>query len=99
MKVAIIHIPLIDGPGSWYAQSWLSRNFSPVLNEAGVDLMLSGHLHKHVYAEPGTCGNGFPVVVNSNKTRLDFLASGDRIRVEIYDTSDVMVQSYSFQVK
>ena len=93
VKVAIIHIPLIDGPG------WLSRNFSPVLNEAGVDLMLSGHLHKHVYAEPGTCGNGFPVVVNSNKTRLDFLASGDRIRVEIYDTSDVMVQSYSFQVK
>ena len=98
VKVAIIHIPLIDGPGSWYAQSWLSRNFSPVLNEAGVDLMLSGHLHKHVYAEPGTCGNGFPVVVNSNKTRLDFLASGDRIRVEIYDTSDVMVQSYSFRV-
>lgn len=99
VKVAIIHIPLIDGPGSWYAQSWLSRNFSPVLNEAGVDLMLSGHLHRHVYVEAGECGNGFPIVVNDNKSRLDFRAVAGQVLIDIYDMSGTKVKSYTFDIE
>lgn len=99
VKVAICHIPLIDNASSWYAQTWLARNFTPVLNKAGVDLMLSGHLHRHVYMEAGECGNGFPIVVNDNKSRLDFRAVAGQVLIDIYDMSGTKVKSYSFNIE
>lgn len=99
VKVAICHTPLIDNASSWYAQTWLARNFTPVLNKAGVDLMLSGHLHRHVYMEAGECGNGFPIVVNDNKSRLDFRAVAGQVLIDIYDMSGTKVKSYSFNIE
>ena len=99
VKVAVCHIPLIDNASSWYSQAWLARNFTPVLNEAGVDLMLSGHLHRHVYVEAGECGNGFPIVVNDNKSRLDFRAVAGQILIDIYNMSGTKVKSYTFDIE
>ena len=99
VKVAVCHIPLIDKVSSWYSQAWLARNFTPVLNEAGVDLMLSGHLHRHVYVKAGECGNGFPIVANDNKSRLDFRAVAGQVLIDIYDMSGTKVKSYTFDIE
>lgn len=36
-----------------------------MLNEAGVDVMLSGHHHKHINVKPGDCGKRFPILLIS----------------------------------
>lgn len=99
VKVAVCHIPSLRNRDSWYSQIWLNENFNPVLNQAGVDLMLSGHHHRHIYVEKGECGNEFPIVVNSNVDRLDFNAAEGHVRIEIYDRSDSLVKTYTFDVE
>lgn len=92
-KVCLIHIPTICDKGSWYTQKWINRNFNPVLNEAGIDLMLSGHHHRYIFREKGSCGNNFPIVANSNVERLDFRADSDKITLSIYDESGKLTRS------
>lgn len=90
VKVVIIHMPPYAQKKSWYAQKWIHENFLPLLNEAGVDLLLGGHHHTYFLNEPGTTGNAFPIMVNSNVERLDFMATASGISVSTYDASGAM---------
>lgn len=99
VKVAICHIPSLRFPDSWHSQIWANEYFNPVLNAAGIDLMLSGHHHRHIYVEAGECGNSFPIIANDNEARLDFTATSGQIHVSTYDTSDSCTHTYTIPVK
>ena len=43
----------------------------PLLNKAGIDLMIGADLHEFMYCEPGSMGNRFPIVVNDDAHRLE----------------------------
>lgn len=95
-KVCIMHVPAFDEPDAWYSQHWIAQNFTPVLNEAGIDLMLGGHHHKYIFAQPGKYGNNFPIVANSNTERLDFRATADKISIKTYNEAGSLVHSLDF---
>ena len=94
VKVAVMHIPALYTPASWHAQTWLNRNFVPVLNEAGVDLMLSGHHHEHRYVKAGACGNAFPIIANDDTDRLEFKADAKGWSIRTYDMSGGQTHAY-----
>jgi len=76
-KIVILHIP----PGSensWHGPLHITELFVPVLNGTGVDLMLCGHIHRHMYYKDGTGGTDFPVLINAykNKARVDVSDEG-----------------------
>lgn len=73
MKICMIHVPMIDHPdqSDYLLQRWLNVNFLPLLNDAGIDLMISADLHEFMYCEPGTMGAPFPILVNDDVRRLD----------------------------
>ena len=95
-KICIIHIPTIDGPGAWYTQHWIARNFNPVLNRAGIDLMLSAHHHRYILANPGEYGNDFPIVINSNDERLDAEVTSDGIVIRTFDRNGKEIHSLKY---
>ena len=97
VKVAIVHMPPFGGKGSWYGQRWLHDNILPVLNEAGIDILLGAHHHKYMYLEPGEDGNNFPIVVNSNSERLDFSAGAAGFSVKIFDVEGNRTHSLDFE--
>ena len=99
VKVAVCHIPSFRFQDSWYSQLWANEHFNPILNEAGVDLMLSGHHHEFMHVEAGKCGNDFPIIVNDNETRLDCIATADGITIRICDQSGDCLQTLSFDLK
>lgn len=68
-KIVILHIPPISN--GWYGAQEINRLFVPILNKANIDVMLSGHEHKIRVIDKGKQGNNFPVIINSNKHRLD----------------------------
>ena len=94
VKIAVIHIPAVKFPNSWYSQIWLAENFNPVLNEAGVDLMVSGHHHKHFFVEPGHSGNDFPILINSHIERLDIMVDGDNIKLQTVDEEGKITKTF-----
>lgn len=84
-KVCAIHVPTINNKQAWYSQQWIAENLMPVLNEAGIKLMLSGHHHKYLFYEKGTFGNDYVIVVNDDKSRLDCVATNDSLMIRIFD--------------
>ncbi|MBO5979637.1 MAG: metallophosphoesterase, partial [Bacteroidales bacterium] len=73
VKICLAHVPMIDHPNKedYLLQRWVNVNFVPMLDEAGVDLMIGADLHEFMYCEPGTMGNPFPILVNDDVRRLD----------------------------
>jgi UDP-2,3-diacylglucosamine pyrophosphatase LpxH len=45
----------------------VANKFVPILNQAGIDLMLCGHIHNYKVYEAGTTNARFPVVCNKNR--------------------------------
>ncbi len=84
VKIALLHVPPEKGSG-WYGSNELKRLLIPILEEAGIDLMLSGHIHRHSFRKPGECDTGFPVLANSNNDRLEVSVTADRIVIDVID--------------
>lgn len=83
-RVAVIHVPPVGG--TWHGTLELRKHFVPVLNEAGIDLMLCGHLHKHRYIAAGEEGCDFPVLINAQGHALDVQATESEMVLKIRDT-------------
>jgi predicted phosphodiesterase len=99
VKIALLHVPFEKGKG-WYGSNELKRLFVPILNEAGVDLMLSGHTHSYGIREKGTCdGNEFPILVNDNNSRMDVVANEKEITVKVVDALGKVTRDLKFKVE
>ena len=80
-KIAIIHVPPVNN--KWHGPLHTKELFLPLLNEAGIDLMLCGHLHRHIYNAPGYDGAQFPILINSNKHTAHIHADRNEINLTI----------------
>ena len=97
VKVALMHIPPFDGDDSWYGEKLANELFVPVLNEAGVDLMLCGHYHEYIFIDKSVYGNEFPIVAHDHVSRLDFSSDGDGFQLLIYDMAGNVVRTYEVE--
>lgn len=61
-KVVICHMPPFGG---WHGEEEILRKFVPILNRSGAQIMLSGHLHKHIIKTADQQVH-FPIIVNAN---------------------------------
>lgn len=80
VRIVISHIPFTSG--DWHGNLHLRKLFLPLLNKAGIDLMLSGHTHNYSF-HPQDAQCRFPTVVNDNETSLRCRVDGKGIDVEI----------------
>ena len=73
VKICLLHVPMIDHPdkNDYLLQRWLNVHMVPMLNKAGVDLMIGADLHTQMYCEAGSMHNDFPIFVNNEARRLD----------------------------
>lgn len=99
VKICIIHIPTLVGNQCWYTQRWISDNFMPVLEKAGIDLMLSGHHHKFAWYPENSFGNDYPIYVNSKDERLDVTVVKGGIELRSYDEGGNETHNYSIRKK
>lgn len=81
-KVVIGHIPPVPEKGAWHGTREVMEKFVPILNKGGVDIMICGHLHQHVYVEPSEKVH-FPVLVNSNNACVLAETKGNKLNVKV----------------
>ncbi len=94
VKIALLHVPPEKGSG-WYGSNELKRLLIPILEEAGIDLMLSGHIHRHSFRNPGECDTKFPVLANSNNDRLEVRATASRIIIDVIDPAGKKIHQHT----
>lgn len=97
-KIVILHMPP-DGneQTGWHGMQELRRVYLPILNEAGIDLMLCGHLHRNRYIEKGKEGNQFPILINSNVTRVDAQVTKNKMDISVIDRQGKKMYIYSLE--
>lgn len=93
IKIVFIHMP--PSKKGWHGPREVDRLFMPILNQAGIDLMLAGHLHRHIYISQGEQGNNFPILVNSNTWRTDLSINRNGLAIKLVDTTGKVVKEYS----
>ena len=91
-RIVFSHIPP-QIKDAWHGNWNMSNIFLPVLNDAGVDLMICGHRHKYAFEQVGVSDASFPVLVNSTCERADIKVTPKAITIDIYDTSGKKVHS------
>lgn len=91
VKIVVIHMPpQVDG---WWGTREIARLYISILNSAGVDLMICGHNHRHMYIKPGERDNSFPILVNSNVHRADVVADKDGITICVFDRGNKQIHT------
>ncbi len=93
-RIVLVHIPPIDrmDPNKEHAREadgGSQRVYNlivPILNRAGVDLVMSGHTHRQMTIEPQEGIYEFPVIVNNNRSASFVHVSPEGISVRTIDT-------------
>lgn len=98
LRVVLIHIPPFSKQ-SWHGTLEVSKYFVPVLNEAGIDLMLCGHLHTHHYYPAGENGCDFPVLINAQGHVVKAVATPSGLSLKITDTKKQPVKQIELKAK
>jgi predicted MPP superfamily phosphohydrolase len=94
VKIVIIHIPpATDDSDNWHGTLEARRLFVPLLNKAGINLMLCGHLHKFAFYGKGeNTGCDFPVLINSHTQIADIRYDKNSINIRISNEEGNLVK-------
>lgn len=87
-KIIICHMPPFGG---WHGEEDIQQKFVPILNKAGAQIMISGHLHRHVLQKP-TAATKFPVLVNSNNNLIKVDVNAKTATVKVLDQAGKVVE-------
>ena len=79
IKVAVCHMPPSDG---WHGEREILNKFVPVLNEAGLDIMLCGHWHSYLNKKADTAVR-FPVLINKNDYILKANVESNTLTIQV----------------
>lgn len=86
-KVIICHMPPFGG---WHGEEDIAKKFVPLLNDSGAQIMLSGHLHRHMIVKENE-NHHFPVIVNSNNNLIKVSMNKSEASFKIVDQQGKLV--------
>ena len=95
-RVVFLHIP--PAGGTWHGNYQMREVFLPILNEAGIDVMFSGHTHQYGF-HPADNDIRFPVVVNDNQSYVQCDMTADRIAVRIVGPGGRVAHTHEFPLR
>jgi predicted MPP superfamily phosphohydrolase len=96
-RIVVVHIPIVRGERQGYGQQFLADNFGPVLQKAGVDLMLSAHTHRNSFYEADKSGFGYTVLVNSNSSFAEVDADQKGLKAVVKDIGGKVIAEYDIK--
>lgn len=95
--IVFLHMPpVFPGRTPWHGEMEMRGKIMPLLNEAGVDLMISGHTHRYAFIDKNTEGNKFPIIVLSNNSRMDLTIDKSGIRAKTIDVNKKVLSELTF---
>lgn len=92
-KIITCHMPPFGG---WHGDAEVAEKFIPILEQAGADIMLCGHLHRYVHKKAGESA-AFPIIVNSNDTVLKAVVDGHSLKIEVVGMDGKTVDKFEIK--
>ncbi|MCT4590414.1 MAG: metallophosphoesterase [Carboxylicivirga sp.] len=84
-RIVFMHIPPYKGSrnNSWHGELEVRKKFVPILNKAGIDLMLCGHTHRYAFIPEKTGENNFPILITDNKSKVNLSTDDKGIKAQV----------------
>jgi 2',3'-cyclic-nucleotide 2'-phosphodiesterase (5'-nucleotidase family) len=79
------HMPPFTKKACWHGDAEIIEKFVPLLNNAGIDLMICGHTHTYSFQEKKSGVNNFPILTIDNNSRLDLTIDNSGINATVID--------------
>jgi len=100
-KIVFMHIPPYYPEGGWEWHGTLEsrKNFVPILNKAGIDLMLCGHRHRYGFVPAKDGENNFPIIISDNKSSIDLRTDHTGIHVKVIGPESKVITELNFNNK
>lgn len=95
-KIAVIHMPPFGG---WFGEQEVATKFLPLLNDAGIQVMLCGHLHSYVHKQPQAGFSNFPIIANSNNSVVKAVTDGKNLQIQVINTKGEMIDKMTLSLK
>ena len=90
-RIVLSHMPFIaNANDSWHGIKHLQATTLPLLNKAGVHLMLSGHTHRYAYYPAHSGQAAFPILVNDHVSYLTGTINSSSIEIEIGNANGII---------
>ncbi len=81
-RILVTHIP--PAWGEWHGSVHFRKIFAPILKGKKIDVILSGHLHEHVFYKPDENFEA-PTIVNSNDEVMRVSVDKNEIRCDFFN--------------
>jgi predicted phosphodiesterase len=98
-RIVLVHIPPYTGRG--HGGKDLTEKWGPILNAAGIDMVISGHTHRYTRIEPREDLNSFPVLILGRDMLLKADVSPERLsfalrdmKGEVFDTFNIIPKKH-----
>ena len=99
VNIVVVHMPILKETKSRYGMAQLAKYYGPVLKNAGIDLMISGHVHKNQWIDSRKSGFGYPIVICSNQDFLEVELNSNSINLKIKGQDGQLVQTQYITLK
>lgn len=93
-RIVLVHFPIVKAEKQGYGTKFLADHFGPVLQGAGINLMMSAHIHRNAFYEADKSGFGYPVLVNSNNSFVEVTADSQGIKAVVKDVTGKQIMEY-----
>lgn len=92
------HIPpFFPNRSAWHGDMEVREKFLPILNNAGIDLMICGHTHRYAFLDRKSGENNFPIIVMNNNCRMNLTIDSSGIKATTIDINKKVLSQLTFE--
>lgn len=95
-RVVLVHIPPF---GTGFTPESLAKVWGPILNEAGIDVVLSGHFHRLIKILPADGRNAFPVLCAPQNALVRAEVRREAIGLKVIDTQGSVLDALTLPAR
>ncbi len=96
-RIVLLHVPPTNG--TWHGNLHIKELFLPLLNDAGINLMICGHEHRYSFHEAGEGDARFPILVNDNKSCVCCEVVQGKISLQITGAGGEVLHTHEIETK
>jgi predicted phosphodiesterase len=95
-RIVLVHIPPF---GTGFTAESLAKVWGPILNEAGIDIVISGHYHRLLKIPPAEGRNSFPVLCGPQNALIRADVRPDAIGLKVIDTQGTALDAMTLPAR
>ena len=96
-RIIVSHIPLTEN--SWHGGRHAWQHLAQRCEDKGVNIMISGHLHKNRFVKEGTHNRTFPTLIIGADKLADVVANKDALTIKVINKDGSVKDTYTFPAK